>query len=87
MSDTILKVKVVPNSSRDQLVGFMDNGFYKVKLKVPPEDGKANKALITLLSKKLGVIKKAVVIERGETSPEKVVRIVGVGEDAVKELL
>lgn len=80
MSDAILKVKVVPNSSREQLVGWLGEA-YKIKLQAPPEDGKANKALKRLLANKLGVNQKDVVIERGETSPDKLVRINGLSQE------
>lgn len=81
-----LKIKVIPGSSKDHLAGWMDNGFFKVKLQAPPEDGKANKALLTLLSRSLGIAKSNIIIERGKTSPEKTVKIIGLDEAKIRML-
>ena len=41
---TIIRVRVLPRTSKNQVVG-MDGGIFKVKLTAPPVEGKANKAL------------------------------------------
>jgi uncharacterized protein (TIGR00251 family) len=71
MTETILKVKVIPNSSRSE-VGKMLGDELKVKLMSPPEDGKANKELIKLLEKHF---KASVEILSGHTSQHKVVKV------------
>lgn len=63
----IIKVKVTPNSSEDRVVGE-ENGFLKVKVRTPPEDGKANIALIEVLAKHFQVPKRCIVIQSGHTS-------------------
>ncbi len=72
-----LRVKVVPGSRRDQIVGPLGDRL-KVKVAAPPEDGRANEALCGLLAKELGVRAQCVRVVAGQTSPEKVVRIEGV---------
>lgn len=73
-TNSTLKIKVIPNSSRDQIVGWLDDAL-KVKLQAPPEDGKANKSLKSLLANALEITEKQITIEHGERSPEKLVRI------------
>ncbi|MBW1817145.1 MAG: YggU family protein [Deltaproteobacteria bacterium] len=82
---TDIQVKVMPRSSREQVV--VEDGLYKVKLTAPPLEGKANKALVRLLSKKLRVPKGAVRIVSGETSRRKRIRIDGVTAEAVEKAL
>lgn len=62
-----IKVKVTPNSSEERVVGE-ENGILKVKVRSPPEDGKANSALIEVLSKHFEVPKRCIIIQSGHTS-------------------
>lgn len=80
----ILNVKVVPRSSEDRIVGFLEEGTLKVKLTAPPADGKANEALVRLLAKELGVARSAVTIKRGAASRRKAVEILGMEERMLK---
>ncbi len=50
----IIKVKVKPNSLRDEIVRNED-GSYSVWVKERAEDNRANKRLINILARKLGV--------------------------------
>lgn len=72
--ETIIKVKVLPRSSRNQIAGKEDD-IFKVKLTAPPVEGKANKALKELFAKRLGIPKADVEIVSGESSRVKLVRI------------
>ncbi|EFK96725.1 Conserved hypothetical protein [sediment metagenome] len=74
--ETVIKVKVVPRSSRTGITG-KDNDVYRVKLTAPPVEGRANNALIALLAEKLGVPKRDVEIVSGERGRLKTVRIRG----------
>jgi len=81
-----LTVRVQPKSSADRILGE-HGGALKVSVTAAPEKGKANAAVIALLSKKLGVPKSAIEIVRGETSRIKTVRIHGVAKETVSALL
>ena len=83
---TDIKVKLLPRSSRNQIMG-RESDVFKVKVTSPPVDGKANRTLIELLSKKLKLPKKSITIRSGETSRLKSVQIEGMSEDKVRELL
>jgi uncharacterized protein len=79
---TTLKVKVVPGARRTEVVGRYDDGL-KVRIAAPPEDGKANRALVEVLAERVGVKDDAVRIVRGHSSPQKVVEIEGLTLDEV----
>jgi len=66
----LLLVHVVPGASRERIAG-LHGGRLKVAISAPPEKGKANKALISLLSASLGLRKSQLSIVRGETDRQK----------------
>ena len=72
----IFNVKVTPRASREQMRG-VESGALKVRLTAPPVDDKANKALIKLLAKRLGVAKSKVQIKAGHKSRAKRVMVAG----------
>lgn len=89
-----LTLRLTPNGGRDAVDGteFDADGepYLKARVSAVPEDGKANKALIGLLSKKLKVAKSHVSFISGETSRKKILRIEGDPEylnDKLVELL
>ena len=72
-----LRVKVIPRSSKNEVVGCMADGTLKVKIAAVPEKGKANAALCKFLAGHFGVPAREVEILSGETSHLKRVRIAG----------
>lgn len=73
-------VKVVPNSSKCEISGIIDESL-KIKLDVPPVEGKANEKCIKFLSKLLDVPKTSISIVSGETSKNKILFIKGDAEE------
>jgi uncharacterized protein len=69
-------VKVVPGASRDRVVGRYGDGI-KVQVSAPPEEGKANGAVVELIADALGVKAGQVRIVRGHTQARKVVEVEG----------
>lgn len=67
----IIKVKIVPNSSRNEIV--LEEEFIKVKVTAQPIENKANKALIEFLSKQFKIPKTSIEILKGENSKEKTI--------------
>ena len=63
-----LAVKVTPKSSRNEIVGFLDDGTLKLKIAAVPEKGKANAEICAFLAEQFCVSKRQVSIVRGETS-------------------
>ncbi|MDO8703372.1 MAG: DUF167 family protein [Sulfuricaulis sp.] len=73
-TDLILQIQVQPRASRDAVAGVI-GGHLKIRLTTPPVDGRANEHLIAYLAKLFGVPKSGVILERGDTSRRKVLRI------------
>jgi uncharacterized protein (TIGR00251 family) len=69
-----LSIKVVPGASRTELAGWLGDTL-KVRLAAPPEQGKANRALVRLLSETLDVPPRSIRIVSGTASPRKLVEI------------
>jgi len=74
-------VRLTPRGGRDAVDGWAEDAagkrHLKVRVSLPPEDGKANGALITLLAKFLDIPKSSIRIAAGETSRLKTIQIVG----------
>jgi hypothetical protein len=81
-----LKVKVVPGSSRDVIVGWL-GGALKLKVAAPPEKGRANEAVIALLADKLGIGPDQITILSGQTSAAKVLEIDGLDEARLRAMV
>ena len=76
-----LHVRLTPKSARDAVDGIEaaadGRSHLKARVRAVPEDGKANKALLRLLSEALGVPASAMTIVAGATARLKTVRIAG----------
>lgn len=83
-----LSVRLTPNGGRGEIDGVEQdadgNAHLKVRVSAVPEDGKANKALIVLLAKKLGLPKSSITFISGETARKKILRIETDPEDFEK---
>lgn len=71
-----IEIKVQPKASRNR-IEKVEEGRLKIRVTVPPEGGKANRAVIEILSKALKVPKSKIRIKRGESSRIKTVEIEG----------
>ena len=83
---TILPVRAQPGARRNEIRGEQD-GVLKVSVTQSPEKGKANKALIALLSKKLSLRKSQLELIGGETSQQKQVLVRGVTPEELRKLM
>lgn len=70
-----IKIRVLPRSSRNEVVGEMADGTLKIKLTAPPVDGKANDALVDLLSKHFATKKDKIKIVAGTTNKNKIINL------------
>lgn len=85
-----LAIRLTPNGGRDAIDGIESDGeggmLLKARVTAVPEKGKANKALIALVAKSLGIAKSSVSIASGDTARKKILRINGDPEDLIEKL-
>lgn len=72
----LIAIKAVPNAPRHEVVGWLGDAI-KIKVHAPPVEGRANEALCEFLADKLALPRRAVTVQRGDTSRLKTVRIDG----------
>ena len=71
-----LALKVIPNAPRNEIIGRLGDAI-KVKIHAPPLEGRANDALCEFLAECLQVPRRSVMVLRGDTSRQKIVRVDG----------
>lgn len=75
----ILTLRLTPKSSKDAIESVEQDAagqsYLKVRVRAVPEKGAANKALLKLVAKALGVPKSDVSLASGDTSRIKQIRI------------
>ena len=81
-----LAVRIQPRASKNEIL-HGENGELKIRLTAPPVEGAANEALVKFLSGIFKLPKSAIAIVSGMKSRSKMVRIEGVTEAQVDELL
>ncbi len=86
MAEARLKFKVVPRASRTELCGKQGEAW-RVRLKAPPVDGKANEELVKFLAHTLKLPKRAVILESGHSAKLKRVRLEGLSTKDAESLL
>ncbi len=84
--DLFFKVRVMPRSSKDCVVGVYEDAL-KIRLTAAPLEGKANEACRAFLAKALGVPRSRVEIFSGHTSRNKVIRVCGLSSDKTLKAL
>lgn len=72
-SKKIFNVRVTPHAKQNKVVE--SDGVLRVYTTVAPENGRANSAVIELLSKHFDVAKSQIKIVRGMTTRDKVIEI------------
>ena len=81
-----LRFHVVPNAKIDSVVGEYGAAI-KIKLRAPAIGGKANAALRRFLAKELRIPERNILLERGEKSREKLIRIEELTEEEARRRL
>ncbi len=81
-----ITVRVYPNATKDEVVGFSD-GVWQVRVAAPPIKGKANKELISFLSKVLGVGRSSLSITKGHTTRSKLIAVDGLTQEELMKRL
>jgi len=73
-----LKLRVTPKSRADEILGLREDGVLHVRVSAAPEEGKANEAVLGLLSRALGLPKSAVRLKGGAASRDKWIELDGI---------
>jgi len=85
-SGIILSIRTQPGSSKNHIIGEY-GGRLKLAVTAAPEKGKANKAVIELLSDSLHIPESSIHIISGESSRDKRLMIEGLSPEDLKTLL
>jgi uncharacterized protein len=81
-----IRVRLQPRARRDEIVGERA-GSVVMRVTAPPVDGKANAALCALIARAAGVAPSRVQVVRGHTARDKLVRVEGVDDAALRAAL
>jgi uncharacterized protein (TIGR00251 family) len=81
----LLDVKAIPGSSRSGIAGLRD-GALLVRIAAPPERGKANDELRSILARELGLSRSEVVFVSGAASRRKRLSLPMSAEGALRRL-
>ena len=83
---TRVRLRVSPGSRRTELAGRHGDGW-KIRVSAPPEDGRANDAVLDLLAERVGLPRRALTIVSGHKARDKVVEMTGISlEEAERKL-
>lgn len=83
----LLHIRVQPKASKNEIGDVLEDGTLKVRVTAPPEDGKANAAVIKLIAKRLKIAPSALEITRGHTSRNKTIDIAELADDELRQRL
>jgi uncharacterized protein (TIGR00251 family) len=75
----VLPIRAQPGARKNAVVGEQA-GSLKVAVTAPPEDGRANKALLVVLREALGVKRSQIELLSGQTGREKKVLLRGISK-------
>lgn len=83
---TVLVVRVTPRADHDEVAGWQGDEL-RVRLRAPPVDGRANKALVRLLASRLNVPRSSIELVSGATARVKRLRVEGLSEAELRRRL
>ncbi|MCX5777888.1 MAG: DUF167 domain-containing protein [Elusimicrobia bacterium] len=82
----MIKVRVIPNSKRNEVVSRIGS-ILRVKISAPAVEGRANEELCDFLSEFFEVRRSHVYLRKGERGREKTIEICGRSEEDLEEVL
>ena len=85
-TSTRLRLRVTPGAGRSGIVGRHGDAW-KVRVTAPPEDGRANEAVLRLLADALSLPRRSVSLVSGHTGRDKIVALDGVGPALIERRL
>lgn len=85
MPSAVIEVRVQPKASSNRIT--VVDGRIKVYVTAAPEKGRANKAVVEVLARELGVPKSVVSIKSGERSRTKLIEVEGLDSAEIRRRL
>ncbi|MDR1523101.1 MAG: DUF167 domain-containing protein [Endomicrobium sp.] len=82
----IIKVRVIPNSKRSEVISRVGS-ILRVKVAAPAVDGKANEELCDFLADFFDVKRSMIFLRKGERGREKTIEVIGRSEEELNEVL
>ncbi|MBQ3835017.1 MAG: DUF167 domain-containing protein [Elusimicrobia bacterium] len=82
----IIKVRVIPNSKRNEVVSRIGS-ILRVKIAAPAVEGRANEELCDYLSDFFDVRRSGILLRKGERGREKTIEVTGRAEEELAEVL
>lgn len=82
----IIKVRVIPNSKRNEVVSRVGS-ILRVKIAAPAVEDKANEELCDFLADFFDVKRSMIFLRKGERGREKTIEITGRSEESLDEVL
>ena len=82
----MIRVRVQPRAGREEVAGERA-GAILIRVTAPAEGGRANEAVVRLISRRARVARGAVEIVRGQKGREKLIRVAGKSDDEVRAAL
>ena len=83
---TRLKLRVSPGARRPGIAGRYGDAW-KIRVAEPPEDGRANEAVLRLLAETLAVPRTDISLVSGHAARDKIVRLEGLEQSQTERLL
>ena len=82
----VIEIKLHPRAGRDRIAGVIDNKL-KIDVSAAPVKNKANQSMIRLLSKKLKIPQDSIIIKRGATGRNKLIKILYISSEEFTKLI
>jgi uncharacterized protein (TIGR00251 family) len=86
MAPFSLQVRLTPRAARSQIDGWQGD-VLRVRVTAPPVEGRANDALLRLLSKALDISPSRLQLLRGHASRNKVIAVEELSEEEIRHRL
>ena len=83
---TRVRLRVAPGAARGEVVGRHGEAW-KVRVAAPPEEGRANDAVVRLLAETLSVPRRAVTLVSGHGARDKIVELAGLDPAQIEQRL
>ena len=71
----VLRVKIIPRSTENAIIGFLDKETLKIRVAAAPEKGKANAELKKFLASEFKIPRANTTILSGANDPLKLIRL------------